>query len=112
MVEGETRLEYWVKNEPVRAEAFFQVCGGNILLIEKFDFKKITEWGEFLFKKSFQKNVRDYFDFYLADKIDFDFDFENISDIDIDNSFKAIYESDPYEGSYWDIPFALDIFDI
>ncbi len=96
---GETRLEYWIKNEPARAKAFFQVCGGNILLyplIEKYDLKKITEWGEFLFTKSFQKNVSDYFDFYLADKIDFGFDFENISDIDIDNSFKAVYEDDPY----------------
>ncbi len=92
LVEGETRLEYLITNEPTRAKAFFQVCGGNILLIEKYDLKQITEWGEFLFTKNIKTNMGDYFDFYLADKLDFDFDFENISDIDIDNSFNAVYE--------------------
>ena len=45
MSDGVQNLERWVEEEPERARAYFDVCGGNMLLLqEHFDMKTIINW--------------------------------------------------------------------
>ena len=43
--DGILNLERWVKDEPTRANAYFDLCGANILLLQKhYDLKTLLKW--------------------------------------------------------------------
>jgi hypothetical protein len=50
--EGASNMERWIHEEPARARAYLNLCGGNVLLIEnQCNVKKMFNWSKGIFDK-------------------------------------------------------------